>query len=210
MAHFRSVVFNMIRSSFGSWLTGSVNWTTCRQFGQGPVSQTSCGCLFFNLVKLTPEIVIWRTNLVSQTTNKRGNRLGKTKDAVRISDFLQMNIKFTVQNRFSLIRCSLWNRISHTEKKNLLFLTHIYRVWLLMPFLLGLIHEGAILCFSRCLCLPFSCQVWIHRCQSRKNKTKQEKFWENNATANPNISEAWDDKSDCLIDLVWPWKWYVC
>lgn len=126
MAHFRLVVFNTIISSFGSWLTGSVNWTTCRQFGQGPVSQTSCSCLFCNLIKPTPEIAIWRTNLVSQTTNKWGNGLNKTKAAVGISDFLQMNIKFTVQNRFSLTRCSLWNGISHTEKKKICYSSHIF------------------------------------------------------------------------------------
>lgn len=103
------------------------------------------------------------------------------------------------------------------EKKNpAAFLAHIYRRWLLAPFLLGFIHEGAVLCLSSCFCLPFSCQVGLYRCQS-KNKTnpKGEKQKKNGDTpaeekaANSHILKTCDGKYDCSTQFDHK-QLYVC
>lgn len=93
------------------------------------------------------------------------------------------------------------------EKNPAAFLAHIYRRWLLAPFLLGFIHEGAVLCLSSCFCLPFSCQVGLYRCQS-KNKTnpKGEKQKNGNTpaeekAANSHILKTCDGKYGCSIQF---------
>lgn len=105
------------------------------------------------------------------------------------------------------------------EKKNpAAFLAHIYRrCWLLAPFLLGFIHEGAVLCLSSCFCLPFSCQVGLYRCQSKdktnpKGEKKQKKNGDTPAeekAANSHILKTCDGKYDCSIQFDHK-QLYVC
>lgn len=139
----QSVMFNAITSSLQPWLTRCPHRTAAqavwpRRSGGGGrfLKQVSTVC-FAARVKLTPEIAAQKTNLVSQATNKSGNKLGKTKDSMVTSDSLQKNMEIPLLNDLLIsiiirlnafyVQCSLCNCISHIERKKIqLHSSHIF------------------------------------------------------------------------------------